>query len=210
MFNKLLPWRHLHKNGIRTRRLSVIFLTTILSLVPGWFFVHLGGQITLREIESDLEKHLVTTAALISQALSRPMTVVKLMAVEDDLLRVLSAPQSTEAVAAANRLMDRYKEISEVSVTALYTAEGRALATYKAGLAFLGSDFSFRPYIRNALEGRDFQYFALGHKEKRRGYYASTPVRHPEDGRILGVAMVKNEINEDLVGLEQLDNGQAG
>lgn len=130
------------------------------------------------------------------------MTVVKLMASEEAVLRALYEPRSTEAVAAANRLMDHYLELAGVSVTGVYTTEGRILATYSGGHAFLGRDLSFRPYIRNALKGRGFKYLAFGHNEKQRGYYAATPIRD-RDGRIVGVGMVKKEIQEDLVGLDK-------
>ncbi|UCF91564.1 MAG: PAS domain S-box protein [Desulfobacterales bacterium] len=205
MLHHFLPRRPSRLNGIRSQGLTVIFLTAIPFLVLGGFLIHLGDQITSREIESELEGRLATTSALISQTLSGPMTVVKLMAHEEGAIRALDQPQSTQAVAAANRLMDDFKEISGVSVTAICTAEGRLLATNKRGLGFLGCDLSFRPYVRNALAGNDFQYLALGHNEKRRGCYAATPVRGPE-GRILGVAMVKVEIDENLVGINKTEH----
>ena len=191
-------------NGYRTKILRGILIAAVPALVLGWYLVRLGERITLREIASQLESQIATTSALVYEILSTPMTVVRLMAGEGAVIRALEQPHATEAVAEANRLMDRYQEISGVSVTGVYTAEGRILATYAAGRKFLGSDLSFRPYIRNALQGKDFQYLALGHNEKRRGYYASTPVRG-RDGRILGVAMVKSEIREDLVGLDNAE-----
>ena len=199
---QFLKQRQQHLNRNRSGSLMVIVLTAVTFLVLGWFFVKLGQKITLKEIESELEGKIVTASALIHQFLSGPMTVVKLMASEDAVLRALYEPQSPEAVAVANRLMDHYLELSGVSVTGVYTAEGRILATYSGGHAFLGRDLSFRPYIRNALKGRNFQYLALGHNEKQRGYYAATPVRG-RDGVIMGVAMVKKEIREDLVGLDK-------
>lgn len=188
--------------SIVDRRLSVVVLTSVPFFVLGWFLVDFGERITLKEIEWELTEGIATTSALLSKHLSGPMTVVKLMAREEKIHRVLHEPQSVQAVTAANQLMDQYKEISGVDVTGLYTAQGRVLATYKDGLGFLGRDLSFRPYIQRAMQGEDCQYLALGHNEKRRGYYAATPVRS-RDGQALGVAMVKNEIREDLVGFDQ-------
>jgi PAS domain S-box-containing protein len=187
-----------NRNGI----LAVMVLTAVLFFVLGWFLVQFGRKITLKEIESELEGKIATASALMHQFLSGPMTVGRLMASEEKVLRALNEPGSTDAVAAANRLMDHYLEVARVSVTGIYTAEGRILATYSGGQTFLGRDLSFRPYIRNALKGIDFQYFALGHNEKRRGYYAATPVRDP-DGGIIGVAMVKKELHEDIVGFDK-------
>lgn len=112
-------------NGKRTGILAAIVLTAAIFFGLGWFFVSLGEKITLNEIQSELEGKITIAAALIQQFLSGPMTVVKLMASEEAVLRALNEPESTEAVAAANRLMDHYPELSGVSVTGVYTAKGR-------------------------------------------------------------------------------------
>lgn len=145
----------------RTGILAVIALTAVIFLGLGWFFVKLGQKITLNEIQSELEGKITTASALIQQFLSGPMTVVKLMASEEAVLRALNEPESTEAVAAANRLMDHYLELSGVSVTGVYTAEGRILATYSGGQAFLGRDLSFR-CTSNKRETVSYRLFDIG------------------------------------------------
>ena len=193
-----------HFKKLHASALTVGLLTAVPAILLGWLLVHFGDRITFKELHLDLDKHLGHTTTLIEQSLSGPMTVVKLMAADDATIAALENPGNDAAVTAANRLMDRYQALSGVSVTGLYTTEGRILATYKGGQAFVGRDLSFRPYFRHAMAGKNYQYFALGHHENRRGYYAAAPVRGHDD-RILGVAMAKKAIHEQGVGMDMAD-----
>ena len=95
----------------RTGILAVIALTAVIFLGLGWFFVKLGQKITLNEIQSELEGKITTASVLIQQFLSGPMTVVKLMASEEVVLRALNEPESTKALRSPlHCLLMRHRE----------------------------------------------------------------------------------------------------
>ena len=95
----------------RTGVLTVVVLTAVIFLGLGWFLVKLGGKIALDEIKSELEGKITTASVLIQQFLSGPMTVVKLMASEEVVLRALNEPESTEALRSPlHCLLMRHRE----------------------------------------------------------------------------------------------------
>ena len=74
------------------------------------------------------------------------------------------------------------------------TARRCPLPTGAGRDSFEGQDYSRRPYVAEALAGRHGSYFAVGVTSGVRGYYASAPVR-AEDGRLLGIVAIKQEID---------------
>lgn len=56
--------------------------------------------------------------------------------------------------------------------------------------SFVGSNYAFRPYFRDAISGKPGFYFAVGATSGVPGLFLSAPVRDSDDG-ILGVIVVK-------------------
>ncbi|EXJ14235.1 sensor histidine kinase [Imhoffiella purpurea] len=120
----------------------------------------------------------------------------ELLATNPRLIEFLRAPGGRESIEALNRYLETINRISDATDTYLMDAEGLTLAAsnWKAERPFVGRNFSFRPYFRDAMGGRLGRYFALGTTSKQRGYYFAYPVR--EKAEILGAVVVKIDISE--------------
>ncbi|KQN26335.1 hypothetical protein ASE86_09430 [Sphingomonas sp. Leaf33] len=72
-------------------------------------------------------------------------------------------------------------------------ARGRTVAAsnYRARTSFVGQNYSFRPYFRDAMRRGASELFALGTVTGRPGFYLARRV--DADGRALGVVVVKVE-----------------
>ncbi len=132
-------------------------------------------------------------------ALMRFEPLPGLVADKADVRRLLSGagtPGLTDGVNAALREIN-----DEVGASDIYVMnrEGLTIAASNAGRtgSFIGRNFSFRPYFRDAMAGQPGRYFALGTTSQRRGYYFSAPVDgsggEGPDGPI-GVVAVKMDI----------------
>ncbi|MEM1398588.1 MAG: ATP-binding protein [Pseudomonadota bacterium] len=64
-----------------------------------------------------------------------------------------------------------------------------AASSYRKERSFVGRNFNYRPYFRQAIEGGLGQYFALGTTSGERGYFFAAPVL--KNTRIIGVVTVK-------------------
>lgn len=94
-----------------------------------------------------------------------------------------------------NRQLEKLSGISDTLDIYLMSPDGTTLASsnWNKTNTFIGQNFSFRPYFRQAIEGGPGRYYALGTTSGERGYYFSHPVRG-QANEIVGVIVVKVDI----------------
>ncbi len=79
----------------------------------------------------------------------------------------------------------------------LMDASGVVLAASNAGLpnSFLGQNYGFRPYFKEAFAGQRSDYFAIGATSGRPGYFVAEPVAFAS-GTQQGVVAIKLDVSE--------------
>ncbi|MGB7269642.1 MAG: ATP-binding protein [Albidovulum sp.] len=79
----------------------------------------------------------------------------------------------------------------------LMDSSGVVLAASNAGLpnSFLGQNYGFRPYFKEALAGQRSDYFAIGATSGRPGYFVAEPVAFAS-GSQQGVIAIKLDVSE--------------
>jgi PAS domain S-box-containing protein len=96
-----------------------------------------------------------------------------------------------------NPLLDRYRENLNASVVYLMDRTGNTVASSNRNApdSFVGKNYGFRPYFKQAISGKVGRYFAVGVTSKVPGYYVSQPIRDSRRKQIKGVAVVKVTLN---------------
>ena len=91
----------------------------------------------------------------------------------------LRSPHDPAAQDAANRLLEQVRAQSGAEVIYLMNPAGLTLAAsnWREADSFVGRNFAFRPYFRDALAGRPGQFFGLGTTSAKRGYFFAAAVR---------------------------------
>jgi PAS domain S-box-containing protein len=120
------------------------------------------------------------------------------------------APHPTPAdIESANRLLDHFTAAFGVDVCYLIDATGTVIATSnrQAPDSFMGQQFGFRPYFRQAIGGSPSIYLALGTTSGRRGAYTSHPVPAGDAATPAGVVVIKASI-DTLERELRLDRGE--
>lgn len=109
--------------------------------------------------------------------------------------QALLAPSDELAVHTANQLLKRIQVQTGADVIYLMDANGLTLAAsnWDAQRSFIGNNFSFRPYFRNALQGETGVFFGLGNTSFKRGYYFGSAVY--ANGVVIGVIVVKVDLD---------------
>ncbi len=99
--------------------------------------------------------------------------------------------QSPEILQQANNLLDTFCTGLEALTCYLMDANGTTIASSNRDSikSFVGKNYSFRPYFKNAINGDHYVYLALGVTSKKRGIYFSHPV--VTDNKVLGVVVIK-------------------
>ncbi len=111
------------------------------------------------------------------------------------LRSALQQPQDNAARDDANRLLDRVRGQTGADAIYLMDPEGETLAAsnWSQEDSFVGRNFAFRPYFREAIAGRPGRFFGLGTTSGKRGYYFAAAVRQGNER--LGVLVVKVDLD---------------
>jgi C4-dicarboxylate-specific signal transduction histidine kinase len=81
-------------------------------------------------------------------------------------------------LAAANEILDHFNTTLKTDVCYLMDSNGMTIASINRQEedSFVGHNFSFRPYFKEAILGSPSSYLALGTTSGKRGLYNSHPV----------------------------------
>lgn len=113
-------------------------------------------------------------SAFIRYEIGRYADVAAALATSDSLQQQLSDTNSH----SLNLYLRDLQQASKTEDIYLLDLKGRVIAAsnFQSPASYVGRDFSFRPYVQQALAGKPGHYYALGHTSGRRGYYFSAPV----------------------------------
>jgi len=191
------------------KKTAIIFLsalTLLLCLTGGWLLTKRLTDFSYLEVLRDSKVSIDTLTQFLSQELRET---------ERDALVLSGNPALSQALLlkdppslnAANEALDRFKTGNQSAVCYLMDSQGKTIAASNRNSSgsFVGKNYKFRPYFAQASKGEPGRYFALGVTSGTRGFYASHPVLD-ENKKVLGVAVIKKEIDPLAVGFKRFDH----
>jgi PAS domain S-box-containing protein len=101
-----------------------------------------------------------------------------------------------ENLQQANRILDHFNRTLNTDVCYLMDKSGTTIASSNRheSDSFVGQNFAFRPYFKQAITGQPATYLALGTTSGKRGAYFSHPVYADEDDFAVGTVVIKASI----------------
>lgn len=189
---------------IRSHRTLWLSAAALLACVLlGWLAYRL-----LLNSHLDSERHLAAQrldafALSLEATLARHESLPGLLALDPALAALLREPNDARRQAAANAYLEAAQQGASVAVAFLIDARGNTLAAsnWRLPRSFVGHNYGFRPYFRDALERGLGRFYGVGVTTGEPGYFLAAPVR--EQGRALGVIVLK-------VGLESMEQALSG
>jgi len=177
--------------------LLILSLLALVSTAAGGLYYYYSLQesaLALANRRAASQTEVLTNQ--ISSFLSQNQKPAKALASLGELQRAVLQPDEAN-LAAANQVLDKFKQALDVDVCYLLDHKGLTIASSNRSSldSFVGHNFSFRPYFKQAISGKAAKYLALGTTSKKRGAYYSHPVRGPGGGAPLGVAVIKAPIS---------------
>jgi PAS domain S-box-containing protein len=185
--------------------LVVLSLLAFLSVsIAGYFYHSSLKESTFREAEKEIAVQAERIRNGFSSYLSENLKSVKALAGLRELGRALSGGDET-ALAKANSLLDHFRESLDADVCYLMDRAGNTVASSNRNApdSFVGRNFSFRPYWRQAIRGTPATYMALGVTSGKRGVYYSHPVYRNRGDAPIGVAVIKAPIDRMEAGFRR-------
>jgi PAS domain S-box-containing protein len=183
-------------------RFFIISITIIAYCFVGWLLGNIGRNIAHNRLSSELAISLAGTSALLNQTMSKPLILARLVGKDEITRKLIDSPDDPVRRDQAIQLLDRFKAESGSLRMAIYSGKGILIATERENSKHIGKDLSFRPFVREALSGRESHYYAYGVTDKIRGYYASVPIFNGS-GNVIGAAMAKYELEEKGLNIDK-------
>lgn len=154
-----------------------------------------------------LDRYFVSTEIAASARRAAPYltSLISVMERYQNLPAILS--EDKEIIKAASgapspdisRRLARYATTTRAEAVYLMNPDGLTIAAsnWDRPKTFVGQNYGFRPYFKDAMAGKPGEFFAIGATTGKPGYFVSHPVR-TSGGEIIGVIAAK----VDLRGLE--------
>jgi len=176
--------------------LLVLSLLAFLSASTGGYLYYSSLK---ESAQKESERRTSTRAEMIrknlSSFLSENIKPVKTMSGMKEFRDVLIRRDSG-SFDRANAMLDHFKASLNVDVCYLMDSEGNTIVSSNRNDpdSFVGNNFAFRPYFKQAIVGIPSTYMALGKTSGKRGAYFSHPVYVKEQNSPAGIVVIKASI----------------
>jgi two-component system, NtrC family, C4-dicarboxylate transport sensor histidine kinase DctB len=175
------PWR--------TVLLAASLWCAVVWLVYGWFH-----QAALRDTgEQSLATLQIQTRDLLG-SVEKFEHLPYLVGAEQSLTHLLQAPRDPARVDQANRYLSFAQGRTDVAAIYLIDTSGNTLAAsnWDTPSSFVGRNYRFRPYFRDAMAGRTGMFYGVGVTTGEPGAFIAAPIRAGQG--IVGVVAVKIDL----------------
>ncbi len=186
--------------------LIVLSLLAFLSASTGGYLYYASlKESALKESERQAGLRLGTIKKNLTIFLAENVKPVKTLAGMETLRLALTRPHA-QTLAAANATLDHFNKTLASDVCYLMDPKGETIASTnrEAPDSFVGQNFAFRPYFKEAISGKPGTYLALGTTSGKRGAYYSHPVYAENGSSPVGIVVIKASIEliESQLGTE--------
>jgi PAS domain S-box-containing protein len=174
----------------------------------GWALVAVGAILfigicgewaALRELtaqEDANHRTLEVQSLSLRGAVARYKHIPFTTAQQTSVQTLLATPADSKVTQRVNHYLEEVNR--RVGSDALYLMDENgvtlAASNWNEHLTFVGDNYSFRPYFRDAMQGRSGFFYAIGTSTKIPGLFIATPVRHED--RIIGVVAIKLSLRD--------------
>ncbi len=179
-------------------RVALIVLLILGGLLLSMYWAgRLAEQRTWAERSQEAGGQLELYAQAIHTQVERFRSVPALLALDSDIRELLENPDDPQLRDHLNHRLEQQNQAAGSSVLYLIDRQGDTLAAsnWREWSSFVGSNYGFRPYFRDALAHDTGRYFAVGVTTGIPGYFLSSSVKNAA-GEALGVLVVKLELED--------------
>ncbi|WP_092939816.1 PAS-domain containing protein [Paracidovorax wautersii] len=157
----------------------------------------LAWRHSLRDESDTVQRQLALYGQTLGQRIDRYRTLPEVLALDDQLRAALTHPLSASETDRLNRKLEEANGASQSSTLTLLDRQGRAVAAsnWRASTSNVGVDYSFRPYVQQALEQGSGSFYGIGVTTGEPGYFLSQAIVDRQ-GRTLGLVAIKIALHE--------------
>lgn len=174
-----------------------------LCLLIGLIGYRIFFETYLERERQTASQRLDSLARSLENAIARHESLPGLLALDPTLAALLEAPRDPQRQAAANAYLEAAQQGAQLAAAYLLDTQGLTLAAsnWRQPHSFVGHNYAFRPYFRDAIEKGLGRFYGVGVTTGDPGYFLAAPIRRGT--RLLGVIVLK-------ISLESLEQALTG
>ena len=171
---------------------------TAIAVVAGallFLFAALTGySLEKNRLAGVMQSQLRGKAAELDRQLTQFAVVPRLLSRNPVIVNALQSPDQSSIQTANQALADARKD-SNAAFAFVMDLQGQTLASsnYRDEVSFVGRNYGFRPYFKQALGASQATFFAVGATTGVPGYFIASPVL--EQQNVVGVVVVKFDLD---------------
>lgn len=186
--------RHPDVTAVVRRRADLVVrgvMAAALVAVAAWLGYAIAFSRGLDQRHATAQQRLAVEAAQLDGYLSRFEYLPSLLETSPDVFRLLGTPDDRALQQSVSLHLKSINLLAGADNLYVLTVAGDAIAAadFDQPGTPVGSNLSYRPYMRQALATGRGAFFGIGITSARAGYYLSYAVK--QQGRTIGVAVVK-------------------
>ncbi|MBK8743497.1 ATP-binding protein [Propionivibrio sp.] len=128
--------------------------------------------------------------------LSRNESLPRILAMSEQLKALLKRPDNKILQDGANSYLLSVKHGADINAVYLLNRKGLTLASsnYALESSFVGKNYGYRPYFREAVETGFGRFYGIGVTTGEPGYFLAAPIK--DKGEIIGAVAVKISLDD--------------
>ncbi|MFL9923311.1 ATP-binding protein [Herbaspirillum lusitanum] len=181
-------------------------ILTLLFVLATMLLAGITYHLAARKAEADLreigERQLQIVALDLESILEKFETLPFALGFQADVTDALNHPYDQAVIQRLNRTFKIIQQQSRVQSIYMMDKRGLTLASsnWDEKYSYVGSDFRFRPYFREAVAGRAGRFYGIGNISSEPGYFIAQPIYASGAQRgaepPIGVMTVKVDLTE--------------
>ncbi len=181
-------------------RLIILILSLLAflsTLTGGYLYYSAIKRAAFERVEKQETWHAKTIKNQFDHQIKSNQRVVKGLSGHEEMRQALYETNEI-SLHSANKILDNSNNVFEADVSYLIDSSGKTIASSnrKDPNSFIGKNYAFRPYFKEALQGRPSIYLALGVTSGKRGIYFSHAVYSNDSKSPLGVVVMKTPVDK--------------
>ena len=171
-------------------------LYAMLAVACAWGAGEWSAQRERRSQVDTIHRTLEVQALALRGTADRYNQIPFVTAQQADVAALLLTPKSAALVDRVNRYLQEASRRLGSNALYLMNAEGMTVAAsnWQEPDTFVGKSYVFRPYFKDAMEGREGFFYGVGSNTRIPGLFFSSPVR--VGGAVVGVVAIKVSLSD--------------
>ncbi|MBI5521040.1 MAG: sensor histidine kinase [Desulfarculus sp.] len=156
-----------------------------------WYSAHYAELSAVTELRDTADNRLLLYESTFHSALNRYQYLPYILATNQEILQLLERGGDPLRI---NGYLEAVNAEAGPASIYIMNPQGVTVASsnWRTPQSYVGHDFSFRPYFRDAMKGSRGIFYGLGVNTKLPGFFFSCPIS--QDNRLIGAAVVKVEL----------------